>query len=60
MPDMSCMCFKFCSLSFRMNEMHIAGIIAKPIAMTKAMIVPLILAARYLSFSVTGYDSVVT
>ena len=40
--------------------MTIAGIIAKPIATTKAMITPLALAARCLNFSVTGYDSVVT
>lgn len=40
--------------------MHTAGIIANPIATTKTMIVPPMLAARYLSFSVTGYDSVVT
>ena len=46
-PEMSCMCFRFFSLSFRIKDTTIAGMRAKPIETTKAMKIPLAVAALY-------------
>ena len=49
-PDMSCICFKLYYLSLRMNDITTDGIKAKPIETTKAMKIPLAVAARCLNF----------
>jgi len=60
MPLISCMCFKFFSLSFNMKLTTAAGINANPIDTTNTMKIPLTVAAYCLSFSVTGKGEVVT
>lgn len=57
---MSCICFKFFSLSFKIKLITEAGIKAKPMETTNTMNTPLADAALYLSFSVTGNEEVTT
>ena len=54
-PDISCMCLRFFSLSFKMKDTTTAGINANPIETTNAMKNPLAVAALCLNFSVIGY-----
>lgn len=50
MPEISCMCLRFFSLSFRMKEITVEGMSAKAIETMKDIKKPLAVAALYLNF----------
>ena len=57
-PEMICICFRFFSLSFRINEITTEGIKANAIDTMNDMNIPLADAALFFSLYVTGYGVV--